>query len=158
MVATTLAAALARAAGVDFAVEDGEQTIPLSGIAFVTGFFSVVGVVIAVAMRRWSARPAERFVRTTLSLTALSLVPSSPEQAPPLPPPSSGSTPSRVGDDPRPDAEPPPPHRLTMRNGSPHPVGSSCHPLHGAPLDELSAAPTCQCAPGSVEGSMGGWK
>jgi hypothetical protein len=41
----------------------------------VTGFFSVVGVVIAVALLRWSARPAERFVWTAVSLTAISLVP-----------------------------------------------------------------------------------
>jgi len=34
-----------------------------------------VGVVIAVALLRWSARPAERFVWTAGSLTALSLVP-----------------------------------------------------------------------------------
>ena len=75
MVATTLAAALARAVGVDFEVPDGGETIPLSGIAVVTGFFSVVGVVIAVALLRWSARPAERFVWTAVSLTAISLVP-----------------------------------------------------------------------------------
>jgi hypothetical protein len=77
MAATTLAAALCRAVGVDFAIpdgSDGEETIPLSGIAVVTGFFSVVGVVIAVALLRWSARPAERFVWTALSLTAISLV------------------------------------------------------------------------------------
>jgi hypothetical protein len=75
MAATTLVAALARAVGVDFAVPDGGETIPLSGIAVVTGFFSVVGTVIAVALLRWSARPAQRFVRTTVSLTAISLVP-----------------------------------------------------------------------------------
>jgi hypothetical protein len=75
MVATTLAAALARAAGVDFDVPDGGETIPLSGFAAVTGFFSVVGVVIAVALLRWSARPAQRFVWTAVSLTAISLVP-----------------------------------------------------------------------------------
>ena len=75
MVATTLAAALAQAVGVDFEVPDGGATIPLSGFAVVTGFFSVVGVVIAVALRRWSARPAERFVWTAVSLTAISLVP-----------------------------------------------------------------------------------
>ena len=57
MVATTLAAALARAVGVDFEVPDGGETIPLSGFAVVTGFFSVVGVVIAAALLRWSARP-----------------------------------------------------------------------------------------------------
>ena len=75
MVATTLAAALAQAVGVDFEVPDGGETIPLSGFAVVTGFFSVVGVVIAVALLRWSARPAERFVRTAVTLTAISLVP-----------------------------------------------------------------------------------
>ncbi len=75
MVATTLAAALAQAVGVDFEVPDGGETIPLSGFAVVTGFFSVVGIVIAAALLRWSARPAERFVRTALSLTAISLVP-----------------------------------------------------------------------------------
>jgi hypothetical protein len=75
MVATTLAAALAQAVGVDFEVPDGGQTIPLSGFAVVTGFFSVVGIVIAAALVRWSARPAERFVRTAVTLTAISLVP-----------------------------------------------------------------------------------
>jgi uncharacterized protein DUF6069 len=72
MAATTLAAALAQAVG---EVPDGGETIPLSGFAVVTGFFSVVGIVIAVALLRWSARPAERFVRTAVTLTAISLVP-----------------------------------------------------------------------------------
>ena len=75
MVATTLTAGVARAVGVDFEIPDGGETIPLSGIAVVTGFFSVVGIVIAVALLRWSARPAERFVWTAVSLTAVSLVP-----------------------------------------------------------------------------------
>ncbi|MFG2109348.1 DUF6069 family protein [Micromonospora chersina] len=75
MAATTLAAALAQAAGVDFEVPDGGETIPLSGFAVVTGFFSVVGVVIAVALLRWSARPAQGFLWTAVSLTAISLVP-----------------------------------------------------------------------------------
>jgi hypothetical protein len=75
MVATTLAAALAQAVGVDFEVPEGGDAIPLSGLAVVTGFFSVVGIVIAVALRRWSARPAERFVWTAVSLTVISLVP-----------------------------------------------------------------------------------
>ncbi|GIF69155.1 hypothetical protein Ais01nite_71900 [Asanoa ishikariensis] len=75
MAATTLAAALARAVGVDFEVPDGGETIPLPGVAVVTGFFSVVGIVIAAALRRWSARPAERFGWTAVSLTALSLLP-----------------------------------------------------------------------------------
>ena len=75
VVATTLAAVLAKVVGVDFEVPDGGETIPLSGFAVVTGFFSVVGVVIAAALLRWSARPAERFVWTAVSLTAISLVP-----------------------------------------------------------------------------------
>jgi hypothetical protein len=75
MAATTLTAALARAVGVDFEVPDRGETIPLTGIAMVTGFFSVVGIVIAVALLRWSARAAERFVRTAVTLTAISLGP-----------------------------------------------------------------------------------
>ena len=75
MAATTLAAALAQAVGVDFEVPDGGETIPLSGFTVVTGFFSVVGVVIAIALLRWSARPAERFMWTAVSLTAVSLIP-----------------------------------------------------------------------------------
>ena len=75
MVATTLAAALAQAFGVDFEVPEGGETIPLPGFAVVTGFFSVVGVVIAAALLRLSARAAERFVQTAVTLTAISLVP-----------------------------------------------------------------------------------
>src|SRR5687768_10417059 len=75
MAATTLAAALARAVGVDFEVPNGGESIPLSGFAVVTGFFSVVGIVIAAGLLCWSVRPAERFVRTAVSLTAISLVP-----------------------------------------------------------------------------------
>jgi hypothetical protein len=75
MVATTLAAALAQAVGADFEVPDGGETIPLAGFAVVTGVFSVVGIVIAVALLRWSARPAVRFVWTAVSLTVISLVP-----------------------------------------------------------------------------------
>ncbi|MEU1622035.1 DUF6069 family protein [Streptomyces sp. NPDC005722] len=72
---TTLAAVLAQAAGVDFEVPDGGQAIPLPGFAVVTGFFSAVGVVVAAALRRWSARPAKRFAWTAVSLTVISLAP-----------------------------------------------------------------------------------
>ena len=75
MGATTLAAALAQAGGVDFEVPDRGETIPLAGFAVVTGFFSVVGIVLAAAFLRWSVRPAERFVQTAVALTAISLVP-----------------------------------------------------------------------------------
>lgn len=73
--ATTAIAALALAVGVSFEIPDGAAAIPLAGFAVVTGVFSIVGVVIAAAFLRWSARPAARFVWTTGSLTAVSLVP-----------------------------------------------------------------------------------
>lgn len=76
MTATTLGAALARAAGVDFAIPDGgDEAIPLGGFTVVTGFFSLVGVVIAAVLLRFSAHPASRFVWTAVALTALSLAP-----------------------------------------------------------------------------------
>lgn len=75
MTATALAAALARAAGVGFEVPDGGESIPVAGVAVVTGAFSLVGVVIAVGLARWSAHPDERFVGTAVTLTAVSLVP-----------------------------------------------------------------------------------
>ncbi|GAA1891372.1 DUF6069 family protein [Actinomadura bangladeshensis] len=75
MAVTTLAAAVAQAAGADFEIPDGGESIPLPGFAVVTGFFSVVGLAIAAALLRWSARPATRFVWTAVSLTAISLVP-----------------------------------------------------------------------------------
>jgi hypothetical protein len=73
--ATTLAAALAQAAGVDFRIPAGGERIPLPGFAVVTGFFSIVGMVIAGAFRRWSTSPAKRFAWTAVSLTAISLIP-----------------------------------------------------------------------------------
>ena len=75
MAATTLGAALAEAVGVEFEVPTGGETIPLAGIAVVTGVFSVVGVVIALGLRRWSGPPARRFVWSAMALTAISLVP-----------------------------------------------------------------------------------
>ena len=89
---TTLAAALAQAGGVDFEVSNDGRPIPLAGFAVMTGFFSVVGIVIAAALRRWSARPSRRFTQTAWSLTAISFVPPSPRQTPPPPPPSSAYT------------------------------------------------------------------
>ena len=76
MAVTTFAATLARAAGVDFEIPDGGgETIPLGGFAVVTGFFSLVGVVVAAVLLRFSAHPVRRFVWTAVSLTALSMVP-----------------------------------------------------------------------------------
>ncbi|ROO58907.1 hypothetical protein EDC02_0678 [Micromonospora sp. Llam0] len=72
---TTVAAAVARVVGVDFEVSADGEAIPLAGFAVVTGFFSIIGVVLAAAILLWSARPAERFVWTAASLTVVSLVP-----------------------------------------------------------------------------------
>jgi hypothetical protein len=71
---TAAVAAGARAAGVDFEVTGGEA-VPVSGIAFVTAVFSVVGVVLAAALRQWSDRPVQWWWRTTIALTVVSLVP-----------------------------------------------------------------------------------
>ena len=75
VLATTLAAALAAAAGVDFDVAGTGETVPPSGFAVVTAVFCVLGVALAAGFRRWSVRPAERFLRTAVALTAVSLVP-----------------------------------------------------------------------------------
>lgn len=75
VVVTTAVAAVVTGLGVELEVPVGGETIPLSGIAFVTGVFSVVGVVIASGLLRWSPRPREQFVRTSVALTAVSLVP-----------------------------------------------------------------------------------
>jgi len=45
------------------------------GFATLTAFFSVVGVVLAVVLSRLARHPRIVFVRTTVVLTALSLVP-----------------------------------------------------------------------------------
>ncbi len=73
--ATTLVAAVLRAVGVDFDLPDGGESIPLMGFTTVTFGFSVVGVALAAALRRWSRHPRTTFVRVTVALTALSLVP-----------------------------------------------------------------------------------
>ncbi len=75
MAIDTVVAALAHAVGVDFQIPDGGEAIPLPGIAVMTGFFSAVGIVIAVSLRRWSTRPATRFGWTAAALTVISLGP-----------------------------------------------------------------------------------
>jgi hypothetical protein len=73
--AVTAVAALAMALGVDFELPDGGESIPLLGFTQLAFTFSVVGVLIALAIRRWASRPARTWVRVTVALTALSLVP-----------------------------------------------------------------------------------
>jgi hypothetical protein len=72
---TTVLAALAMAVGVDFELPDGGESIPLVGFTQLTFMFSLVGIGIAAAVRRWSSQPARAFLRITLTLTAISLVP-----------------------------------------------------------------------------------
>ena len=71
--ATTVIAVAARAVDIPLEV-DGEQ-IPLFGFAQLTMIGAVIGTVLALAMSKWAAKPRRTFVVTTVTLTALSLVP-----------------------------------------------------------------------------------
>ncbi|NBF00298.1 hypothetical protein FE391_44075 [Nonomuraea sp. KC401] len=71
--ATMGVAASGRLAGIGLAV--GGAPIPLSGFATLTAIFSMLGLVLALILARTTRRPRVAFVRTTMVLTALSLVP-----------------------------------------------------------------------------------
>lgn len=71
--ATTAVAAIAHAVGVSLAIE-GEQ-IPPAGFAQLTLIFAAIGILFAAALRKWAGNPRTVFVRTTIALTVLSLVP-----------------------------------------------------------------------------------
>ncbi|CAM3715051.1 DUF6069 family protein [Smaragdicoccus niigatensis] len=71
--ATTAVAAIAHAAGISLAI-DGQE-IPVPGFATATLMLTVLGLVIAAGLRQWAANPRRAWVRTTVALTALSLVP-----------------------------------------------------------------------------------
>ncbi|MEV8398393.1 DUF6069 family protein [Streptomyces niveus] len=72
-VAATLVAAVARAAGAS--LEIGGDAIPLLGFAQLAFLFSILGVVLAAACRRWAGQPARMFTRTTLVLVVVSFLP-----------------------------------------------------------------------------------
>ncbi|TCB88660.1 hypothetical protein E0H26_28490 [Micromonospora zingiberis] len=74
-ITVTAVAALAMATGVDLELPDGGESIPLLGFTQLTFTFSVVGILVALAIRRWASQPARTWIRTTVALTALSLVP-----------------------------------------------------------------------------------
>ena len=61
------------AAGISLVV--GGTPISVSGFAVLTAIFSVVGLILALILTRTVRRPRTVFVRTTVVLTALSLVP-----------------------------------------------------------------------------------
>jgi Family of unknown function (DUF6069) len=72
-VATATVAAAGQAVGVSLDIAGAP--IPVSGFAVLTVMFSVVGLLIAVGLRRFARHPRSTWVRTTVALTALSLVP-----------------------------------------------------------------------------------
>ncbi|MCO1656436.1 DUF6069 family protein [Pseudonocardia humida] len=71
--ATALVAVAGQAVGVSLEVSGAP--IPASGFAVLTVIFSVVGLVLATALRRFARRPRTAWIRTTVALTALSFVP-----------------------------------------------------------------------------------
>ena len=72
--ATVAVAAVAHAAGVSFETAPGEA-IPLFAFAQLTLVCTVVGVLIARTLNRRASQPRRTFVRTTVVLTAASLIP-----------------------------------------------------------------------------------
>jgi hypothetical protein len=71
--ATTVVAAVAHASGIS--LDLGGEPIPLFAFAQLTFVFSMVGLAIAAGLRRWAGNPRQAWVRTTVVLTALSLIP-----------------------------------------------------------------------------------
>ncbi|GAB3812794.1 DUF6069 family protein [Micromonospora zhanjiangensis] len=72
-VSTVAVAAAGHAAGVSLDVAGAP--IPVSGFGVLTAVFSLIGVVIAALLARFARRPRRAFVRLTVALTVLSLVP-----------------------------------------------------------------------------------
>jgi Family of unknown function (DUF6069) len=72
-VATAAVAAGGQAIGISTAISGAP--IPTSGFAVLTAIFSVLGLVIATALRRFARHPRTAWVRTTVVLTVLSFVP-----------------------------------------------------------------------------------
>ena len=75
-IATTALAVLANRAGISFIdPAHPEMPIPPSGFAMLTAVFSLVGVVLAAILARTARHPRSTFIKTTVALTALSIVP-----------------------------------------------------------------------------------
>jgi predicted MFS family arabinose efflux permease len=77
-VATTVIAAIAKAADVPLAVasssSDAPEVIPTSGVTTLVLGIGVVGVIMALAFNRWAKRPARTFVAVTAVLTVVSFI------------------------------------------------------------------------------------
>jgi hypothetical protein len=72
-VATMAVAAGGSAAGISLEVSGAP--IPVQGFGTLTALFSLVGLALAAALARFARTPRRTFVRATVILTALSLVP-----------------------------------------------------------------------------------
>ncbi|WP_151477426.1 DUF6069 family protein [Streptomyces albicerus] len=76
-VVTEVFGLITRGAGVPMnAASPGETQaaeIPVGGFAGGVVFWSIAGIILAVALARWAKRPARTFTVTTVALTALSL-------------------------------------------------------------------------------------
>ncbi|MEW1588137.1 DUF6069 family protein [Micromonospora vinacea] len=76
--AAASAATMAVAAGGQLAgisLDLAGAPIPVTGFGVLTAVFSLIGVVIAALLARFARRPRHTFVRTTVVLTVLSVVP-----------------------------------------------------------------------------------
>lgn len=71
--ATTSVAAVADASGISLDVAG--EPIVLFAFAQLTFVFTMVGLALAAGLRRWSSNPRRAWVRTTVVLTCVSLVP-----------------------------------------------------------------------------------
>jgi hypothetical protein len=72
-IATSTVAAAGSAAGISLDVSGAP--IPVPGFAVLTAVFSLVGLALAAVLARRARQPRSTFVRTTVVLTTLSLVP-----------------------------------------------------------------------------------
>jgi hypothetical protein len=71
--ATMAVAAAGHAAGISLDLSG--VPIPVTGFGTLTAVFSLVGLVLAAVLSRFARAPRRTFVRTTVALTVLSLVP-----------------------------------------------------------------------------------
>jgi hypothetical protein len=72
-IATEAVVALARATGIDVAIQG--QDLKPGGCSTILLMCMVAGVAVLAAVRRWASSPARTWVRATVALTVLSLVP-----------------------------------------------------------------------------------
>jgi hypothetical protein len=71
--ATAVVATAGQAIGISLAVAGAP--IPPTGFATLTVIFSVLGLLIALVLRRFAGSPRTAWIRTTVALTVLSFVP-----------------------------------------------------------------------------------